>query len=141
MRSVRVCRTGVAVPRQEWGFTFIEILISIGLIAAGILGFSLNTMGVIRGNHISGNYTVAANLAQDKLEQLKAEAAFTNVDHCPDSGERGLTASGSAGGIYNRCWIIKDSPFGEGLKQIDVTVSWRDYLPREVTVSTLAFTG
>jgi prepilin-type N-terminal cleavage/methylation domain-containing protein len=141
MRTVRLSRKGVAVPRQQRGFTFIEILISIGLIAVGILGFSLNTMGVIRGNHISGNYTVAANLAQDKLEQLKAEATFANADLCPDSGEQGLAATGVAGGIYNRCWIIKDSPLGDELKQIDVTVSWRDYIPRAVTVSTLVFTG
>jgi prepilin-type N-terminal cleavage/methylation domain-containing protein len=122
------------------GFTLNEVLVSIALIAISVLGLSLNTIGVIQGNHISGNITVATNLAQDKVEELKALTTLTNVDHCSSySGDRGITATGAAGGIFNRCWRIGDSPLGPGLKQIDVTIAWRDYLPRSVTLSTLVF--
>ena len=128
------------IKRQE-GFTLNEILVSIALIAIGVLGFSVNTIGVIQGNFISGNVTIATNLAQDKLEELKSPATFSNVNNCSSPPDH-LTAAGVPGGIYDRCWIIKDrTDLGTSLKEIDVTVSWRDYISRSVTFSTLVYTG
>lgn len=126
--------------KNQDGFTLNEVLVSIALIAIGVLGLSFNTIGVIQGNQISGNITTATNLAQDKLEELRAQTSFTNGDNCPSPADP-ITGTGAAGGIYNRCWRIADSPLGSGLKQIDVTVSWRDYRTRSVTLSTLVFTG
>ncbi len=126
--------------KHEDGFTLNEVLVSIALIAIGVLGLSFNTIGVIQGNQISGNITTATNLAQDKLEELRAQTSFTNGDNCPSPADP-ITGTGAAGGIYNRCWRITDSSLGPGLKQIDVTVSWRDYVNRSVTLSTLVFTG
>jgi hypothetical protein len=126
--------------KGQGGYTFNEVLVAIALIGIGILGFSVSTTGVIQGNYASNNFTVATNLAQEKMEQLKAQAVSTNMTNCPDSGDKGLTAAGAPGGIYNRCWIIEDSALGTGLKRIDVTVSWRDYTDRTVVVSTLLFT-
>lgn len=127
------------IGRQE-GFSYIEILVSISVIAVGVLGFSLNTISVIRGNLNSTGYTIATNLAQDKLEQLSAQPVLNNVDRCPDSGERAISASGALEGIYDRCWTIKDSALGSGLKEISVTVRWRDSDLRAATLSTLVFT-
>lgn len=127
--------------KREEGYTLNEVLVSIALIAIGVLGFSLNTVSVIQGNQISANLTIATNLAQDKLEELNARTGFANVDNCSTTaGDQKITATGAAGGIFDRCWRIDDSPLGPGLKQIDVIVSWRDYLPRSVTLSTLVFT-
>jgi len=129
--------------RGQDGFTLNEILISIALIAIGILGFSLNTVGVIQGNQISGNVTIATNLAQDKMEQLKAQSSLSNEDRCSsNSGDQKINATGGSGGIFDRCWIISDSSLGSGLKEITVRVSWTDYLvSRSVTLVTLVFTG
>ncbi len=125
---------------REEGFTLNEVLASIALISISILGFSLNTMSVIRGNYISKNVTTATFLAQDKLEQLKSLATLSDLDNCADPPEKDVTATGSEGGIYGRCWTIKDSPLGTGLREITVTVRWTDYLSRKVTLSTLVFT-
>jgi len=129
------------IKRTE-GFTLIEILVAIGLITVGILSFSLNTIGVMQGNYISGNYTIATSLAQDKMEELLGQASFTDVDNCTNPPDQDITATGGTGGIYDRCWKIADPnpSLGANLKQIDVTVSWRDYLSRTVTLSTLVFT-
>lgn len=127
--------------RQEDGFTLNEILVSMALIAIGVIGFSVNTIGVIQGNFISNNVTVATNLAQDKLEELKTPGSFTNVNNCSSPPDH-LTAAGVTGGIYDRCWVITDrTDLGTGIKEIDVTVSWRDYISRSVTLSTLVYTG
>jgi hypothetical protein len=127
------------IKRQD-GFSYAEVLVSTAVIGMGVLGFSLNTISVIRGNLSSASYTIAVNLAQDKLEQLSAQPVLRNADRCPDSGERGISAGGVAGGIYDRCWAIKDSSLGAGLKEMTVTVRWRDADLRSVTLSTLVFT-
>jgi len=122
--------------KRTGGFTLIEIIMSIALIAIGILGFSLSTAGIIQGNFISGNYTIATSLAQDKMEELLGKTSLTNVDNCTNPPDQDITATGGTGGIYDRCWKIT----GANLKQIDVTVNWLDYRDRTVTLSTLVFT-
>ena len=130
-------RSALRLLRHQEGLSYSEILVSIAFIAVAVLGFSLNTIGVVQGNRRSADYTIATNLAQDKMEQLKAQPLPGNIDLCPDSGEQRISASGASGGIYNRCWAIKDSPLGSGLKEVSVSVHWRDSELRTVTLSTL----
>lgn len=107
----------------------------------GILGYSISTVGVMRGNAASTHYAVAVNLAQDKMEQLKGSKSLTNTNNCPASGDRGITAMVSPGGIYNRCWVISDSALGAKLKEIAVTVSWEGPEHQKITLTTLVFSG
>jgi Tfp pilus assembly protein PilV len=123
------------------GFTLNEVLLAMNVIVIAVLGYSAGTGNVIRWNSASRDYTVAVNLAQDKLEQLKAQRNWIDVDNCPTAGDRDLAATGEPGGVYNRCWMISDSPLGTELKQITVTVSWRDRESREVTLTTLVYSG
>jgi Tfp pilus assembly protein PilV len=129
------------------GFTLHETLASIVFISVGILGFAMSTNGVIRGNHFSANVTTATHLAEGKIEELKVRSSLDNVDNCagtlgaPDPPDLNITATGGSGGVYNRCWIVSDSPLGVDLKRIDVTVSWRDYVDRSITLSTLIYRG
>lgn len=125
--------------KRETGFTFNEVLVAINVIVIAVLGYSLSTIGVIRGNLTNDTTTVAINLAQDKMEQLKAQKKLVNDDRCPGSGDHAMTVTGTLNGIFDRCWRIIDSPFGPHLKQIDVTVSWRDREKREIIVSTLVY--
>ncbi len=124
--------------RQE-GFTFNEILVAMTVTGIAVLGYTATTITVIRGNRASENYTVAVNLAQDKMEQLRSHARLTNENHCPAAGETGINPTGATGGIFSRCWKIADSTLAENLKQIEVTVTWRDVAPRSVTFATLMF--
>jgi prepilin-type N-terminal cleavage/methylation domain-containing protein len=126
---------------SQRGFTFNEVLVAMSIVVVAVLGYSLSTIGVVRGNAASNHYSVAVNLAQDKMEELKAAAKVINEDRCPGAGDHGINAVGAPGGIFDRCWRVSDSPLGAHLKQIDVTVSWRDYENREVTLSTLTYTG
>jgi prepilin-type N-terminal cleavage/methylation domain-containing protein len=133
---------GVSDPvASQSGFTFNEVLVAMSIVAVAVLGYSLSTLGVIRGNTTSDHYSVAVNLAHDKMEELKAAMKLINEDRCPGAGDHGINAVGVLGGMFDRCWRISDSPLGAHLKQIDVTVSWRDYENREVTLSTLVYTG
>lgn len=127
--------------KSQKGFTLNEVLIAVALIAIGVLGFSLNTAGVIQGNQVSGSITIATNLAQEKLEELKAQTSFTNVTNAADASNP-ITTIGDSGGRFTRTWTIKDSTLGSGLKEISVDVSWTEYLiTRNVVLATLVFTG
>jgi hypothetical protein len=131
----------LALSRYEDGFTFNEVLLAMNVIVIGILGYSAGTGNLIRWNSASRDYTVAVNLAQDKLEQIKAQKNWTDVNNCPTSGDHDIAASGEPGGRYNRCWVIADSPLGAELKEITVTVSWPGRESREVTLTTLIYSG
>jgi hypothetical protein len=140
--AVEIVRAFLKLQIVGWhqkGFTFNEVLVAINVIVIAILGYSLSTIGVIRGNLTNDNTTAAINLAQDKMEQLKAQKNLVNDDRCPRAGDRAITAIGTLNGIFDRCWRIVDSPLGPHLKQIDVTVSWRDRENREIIVTTLVY--
>ena len=129
-------------PSGEQGFTFNEVLVAITIAAITILGYSLSSVDGIRRQKGAENLTVAIQLAQDKIEQLKSQKDISDEDRCPAAGDIGLPASGSlSGGIFERCWRIAASSLGETLKQVDVTVFWRDYQDHELTVSTLVYIG
>jgi len=131
----------VNTTRRQAGYTFNEVLVALNISVIAVLGHSVSSVNVIRGQTANDNFTVALHLAQDKIEQLKSQTDLTDDDRCPQSGDRGMSAAGAPGGIFDRCWKITDSSLGADLKQVDVTVSWRDYQPREVTLSTLFFSG
>lgn len=117
------------------------MLLAITIAAIGVLGYSLSSVDVIRRQLTSDNLTVAIQLAQDKMEQLKSRKNISEENHCHDSRELGLTAAGLPGGIFDRCWSTGPAPFGDALVQVDVTVSWRDSDAHELTVSTLVYVG
>ena len=130
-------RAKAMIPRvlltREEGFTLNEILVAIALIAIGVLGFSVNTIGVIQGNYISANLTIATNLAQEKMEEVKAQTSFSN-------GTVSDTVTGTSGIAFTRSRVISDS--STNLKDIEVTVSWTEYLiTHQVVLKTLIYIG
>jgi len=134
-------RCGIDRFRRCEGYTFNELLVAISIIIVTVLSYSLGAMDVIRRHVASNNLTVAIHLAQDKIEQLKALPRLNNENRCPVAGERGLSAAGTSGGIFDRCWSVSDSPLGKRLKRVDVKVSWQDHVNHEVNFFTLVFDG
>ena len=55
-----------------------EVLVAIAIISVGVLAISSNTTSVTQNSRRSANFTTAVNLAQEKMEELKAQTAFTN---------------------------------------------------------------
>ena len=123
------------------GVTFSEVLVAINIAVIAILASSLSSIGMSQRQTVNSNSTVAFQLAQDKLEELQARIDVADIDLCPGGGEHAVGAKPGARGIFDRCWRVAPSSLGRTLKQIDVTVAWHDYEPREITVSTLQYTG
>ncbi len=117
------------------GFTLIEIMMAATIFSFAVLGLAIGTVSVIQTNQNSHLQTSAINLAQARLEELRAmtSTAFSGLS-CPTFTSIGCSDSPVASGTtFNRSWqIIANSPV-IGVNQINVMINWRDYANRSVT--------
>lgn len=126
---------------NQTGFTFNELLVTMGFVTIAVMSYSLSTVQLFRQQRITDHSTTAIHLAQNKMEELQGERPLSDTDNCSGAGEKGLSATEGAGGLFSRCWKVRPSEFGADLKRIDVIVSWWDHKSHELTLSTLAFRG
>jgi prepilin-type N-terminal cleavage/methylation domain-containing protein len=116
------------------GFTVIEALVAMVIFGVAVLGLAIGATTVVRANQTSLYTTIATNLAQDRLEELKSRTAGTiNTTGSPEN----KTASGVT---FTRSWTVNAAgvnscPNVSGLICIAVTVNWRDYAPHSVVIS------
>ncbi len=114
------------------GFTVIEALMAMVIFGVAILGLAIGATTVVRANQTSLYITIATNLAQDRLEELKSRTSGTITASSETQTVSGVTFTRSwtvdAGGV-NNC------PNVSGLSCIAVTVNWRDYAQRSVVIS------
>jgi len=120
-------RTGIRAVQKDAGFTLIEVVIAISILAVGLLGVAAMQTSAIRVNSAAGQMTVRMNWAQDKMEELKApafsdprlEAAGNppGVDSAGNSHEQ-TTSDG-----YAVRWDITDNTPVPNTKRIVVTIT------------------
>jgi prepilin-type N-terminal cleavage/methylation domain-containing protein len=113
------------------GFSLIEVLVAIGILSVAILGLAVGAITITRANKTSQFHTVATNLAQDKLEKLRA-GPFAGVVDCSTNCD-GVLPPTYQGVTYLRSWTV--APNTATFKQINVTVQWTDYILHSLTVS------
>jgi len=104
------------------GFTLLEVMIAVFLLAVAIMGAASLTTSVIKSNSLSQTLTTATTLAKDKMEEQKA-ANFTALPTAgsPDYATANGTVQASASGsYYTRTWGVA----GTDPKTITVTVTW-----------------
>jgi len=122
--------------KKESGFSLIETLIAMSVLAFGMLAAASMQYSTVRNNTTGNTSTQANSLAKAQLEMLKnqdiastALAVGDYVDPAP------IDANGNAGGIYNRSWRI--DPLGTSARRIRVTVEWTKFgSTRQVIVRT-----
>jgi len=121
------------------GFSLIEVLISLTILAVGLLGLALLQTTAIKGNEIANKSTVATELAQDSLEQFRrvawanvlSQADTTAFDTTPTPIYTSLPgAAGDSvtvrGTTYYRIWRVDPNVATATLKTITVWCCWQD---------------
>ena len=131
---------------NQKGFTLIEMLITMVVLAIGLLTLAHMQVSAMTGNVASNNMTVASTLAQDKLEELKGfaldsddlvDANEENNDtmtivgteaDAPDHQDANnpIDSGGRTTGVrrYTRVWNIADDTPVSGAKTVVVLVMW-----------------
>ena len=125
--------------RSRGGFSLIEVLIALVILAVGLLGLALFQTTAIKGNAIASKWTVATELAQDRIERFR----HVGWDNIASSAAGGFTAGppaqpvyaslpGAAGDNtivrgtqYYRVWQV-GSNATNSLKTITVWCCWED---------------
>jgi len=115
------------------GFTLIEVLVAMCIFAIAVLGLAIGATSVMRANQTGLYTTIATNLAQDRLEELKSRTPANINTTC--SPENNLSVSGVPV-TFNRSWTVTSNCNSvTGLTCIAVTVAWTDYISHTLTVS------
>jgi type IV pilus assembly protein PilV len=109
--------------RTEKGFSLIEVMIALVLLAIGLLAFAGLEVTAIRNATYSKDYARANTYAQQLIEVMKG-TDWASVSAGSDTLE----------GKFTRTWTVT-TPAGD-IKRIAVTVSWLDpsYGTKKVTL-------
>jgi type IV pilus assembly protein PilV len=116
---------------KQKGFSLVEVLIALVILAVGLLGVTGMQITAIRGNHFSGNLTQATVLAQNKLEELKHLPYY---DPKLSSGQPPQQIADS-GVVYTVQYNV--TALGNTMKNMTATVKWVDGGDRSVTLSAI----
>ena len=103
---------------NQQGFSIIEILIAMAILALAMLAAATMQLGSIRNNASGNIVTQASMLAKAQIEVLKNTP---EIDDIIDGDEFNIDADGQPGGIYNRSWRVVNR--GATARRITVTVN------------------
>lgn len=119
---------------KSTGFSLLEILIALVILAISLLALAGLMTITTRNNAFGGTMTEAATLAQDLMESLRV----TNWDNIISGNDvvqvRGVN--------YNRRWAValgpnSPAPPFDNEKRVSVTVNWNDGLERSINFLTV----
>ena len=124
---------------NQKGFTLLELLIAISLLAIGLLAVATMQTTAINANVIANKNTSVASLAQEVMEDILSwnpdptiepsfSASSANVTYDLDPNTAGNSISLSSAGTYSAQYSITRDPVISGATvtqfvQIDVTVT------------------
>ena len=121
-----------AVKRNQNGFSLIELLIAMAILALAMLAAASMQFSSVRNNTRGNIVTQATMLAKGKMEELKSTRDLTTLTN---GAQNGVNAAGQSGGIYNLSWTVAN--LGTTARRITVTVQWtRGTQTRQVSLST-----
>ncbi|MBI5588512.1 MAG: prepilin-type N-terminal cleavage/methylation domain-containing protein [Deltaproteobacteria bacterium] len=139
------------------GFTLVEVLIALTILSIGILGIAGLAGTAIKSSSYARSLTQATNFGQERLEALMG-VEYNNIQSSETTGPSDLmrTCVGPTGvnnniytctpttptktignTVYTWSYIVTYidldgngiiSPYVDGIKRVDLTVSWTDML-------------
>ena len=116
---------------NQRGFSLIEVLIGLVVLAFGVLAIAGMQLTSIQGNHFSSVLTQATTLTQNKLEELK----YLPYDDPKLSNGQPSQQMTQSGIVYTVQYDV--AALGNTMKKITATTRWTDRTDHSVTLSTI----
>jgi type IV pilus assembly protein PilV len=128
------------LPQKSKGFTLIEVMIAVVILAAGILALATMQIVSIRSNAFSTEMTYATMLAQSRFEQIR-NTPYDSIP--PTSGTPDteiVPASATSKGIsYTIQRTVNDNDPTTDMKTIELDVLWQGAPAGSATGATVDF--
>lgn len=102
--------------KKNHGFTLLEVIIAMAILAIGILGLTKMQISSIRGNDTAWGFTEGATRAADSIETL---IGFAYDD-------QGLVDGTVNQGKYTINWTITPADPVPNVKKITMNVTWNE---------------
>ena len=115
---------------KDSGFSLIEVLITLVILAVGLLSVGGMQIVSIKGNSFSQGVTQATVLAQDRLEELKR---LSFLDSSLSSGHHDEGALNGSG--FSRSYDVEN--VSSTLKAVTVTVQWTEETDHRISLSAM----
>ncbi|MBW2558493.1 MAG: prepilin-type N-terminal cleavage/methylation domain-containing protein [Deltaproteobacteria bacterium] len=118
------------------GFTLIEIMIAMFVLAVGLLGAAGVATTVINGNAFSNKITTATTLAQDKMEEI-SNLGYSGTPSSDTTTTEDYNSITSYPTYKRVTGVVVNSP-AAGMKTIEVVVAfpWKGS-PHNATLKTI----
>lgn len=144
-----------AIPESQGGFSLLEVLIALTVLAVGLLGLALFQATAIQGNASASDTVAATYYGQDQMERLQI-VPYDNLASSPPPGISGdnvvfseiqsitdgnQTTVSKKGQRYYRVWAVTAVPSTATLKMIRVWVYWWDQRGRPHSVQLVTQRG
>jgi type IV pilus assembly protein PilV len=125
----------VIISRNRKGFTLIEALVGMIILAVGLLAIAGMLLTSVKGNYFSNHLTQASYIAQDRLEYLKTlpitHASLIAGTHTSQPEAGPVTSSGQ---VFSRSYTVV---VNGNLRTITYTVTWNDGRDHIVSFTTM----
>lgn len=102
--------------RDSKGFTLLELMIALVILAIGLLGLASLQVMAIKGNSYGQEMTVASTLAQNELEQLRKTTGTLVNGNNTVTDQNGIT--------YTINWTVTLNSPQTGSTTVVITISW-----------------
>jgi type IV pilus assembly protein PilV len=139
------------IPASQGGFSLLEVLIALTILAVGLLGLAMFQVTAIQGNSSASDTVAATYYGQDQMERLQL-VPFDNLVSSPYGISGGLpdntiqsitdsdqTTVSKKGLRFHRVWAV--SNVTPTLKMIRLWVYWWDQRGRPHTVQLVTQRG
>ena len=117
------------------GFTLVEVLIAITILAIGILAWSSSQTQNIKSRSLSEGMTTAIEIAQSKMEDVSAEVSNWTRLHNGTQGSSNISLDIRD---YEMSWVVEKGgemvSGGRAVWEIEVQVNWDQYQNHSVSM-------
>ena len=114
------------MPCRDRGFTLLETAIALVILSFALTGLVSLTESVVQSDAQARYYSAGADLAQQKLEDLRAGGYTAAASSAADES---LNESGATTGttLFTRSWTVTAGALAN-TKNLTATASWTDTL-------------